>query len=78
MFVDYAGSTIPIHNANRGEIEFAAAIFVAVLGASSHTFAEASVSQDLASWIASHLRAFEFFGGVTTLTVPENLEVSGD
>ena len=67
MFVDYAGSTIPIHNANSGEFEFEAAIFVAVLGASNYTFAEASVGQGLASWIGSHLRAFEFFGGVTLL-----------
>ena len=74
MFVDYAGSTIPIHKASSGEIEFEAAIFVAVLGASSYTFAEASVGQDLASWIGSHLRAFEFFGGVTALTVPDNLK----
>ena len=37
MFVDYAGSTIPIHKASSGEIEFEAAIFVAVLGASSYT-----------------------------------------
>ena len=74
MFVDYAGSTIPIHNTNSGEIEFEAAIFVAVLGASSFTFAEAYVGQDLASWIGSHLRAFEFFGGVTSLTVPDNLK----
>ena len=74
MFVDYAGSTVPIHNANHGEIEFEAAIFVAVLGASNYTFAEASVNQELASWIGSHLRAFEFFGGVTILTVPDNLK----
>lgn len=73
MFVDYAGATIPIYNAN-GEVDFAAAIFVAVLGASSYTFAEATPGQDLASWIGSHQRAFEFFGGVTELVVPDNLK----
>ena len=74
MFVDYAGSTIPIHKANSGDIEFEAAVFVAVLGASSYTFAEASIGQDLNSWIGSHIRAFEFFGGVTALIVPDNLK----
>jgi len=64
---DQRHRTIPIHKASSGEIEFEAAIFVAVLGASSYTFAEASVGQDLASWIGSHARAFGFFGGVTAL-----------
>lgn len=73
MFVDYAGATIPIHTAT-GEVAFAAAIFVAVLGASSYTFTEATAGQDLASWIGSHQRAFEFFGGVPELVVPDNLK----
>lgn len=72
-FVDYAGATIPIY-ASGGEIEFSAAIFVAVLGASNYTYAEATRDQGLASWIGSHMRAFEFFGGVTELTVPDNLK----
>jgi transposase len=51
-----------------------AQIFVAVLGASNYTFAEASLSQDLASWIKSHVHAFEFFGGVAQILVPDNLK----
>jgi transposase len=72
-FVDYAGATIPIHDPKTGEIE-SAAVFVAVLGASSYTFAEATSGQDLRNWTGSHMRAFEFFGGVTEVVVPDNLK----
>jgi len=64
MFVDYAGATIPIHDPQTGAIQ-EAAVFVAVQSASSYTFAEATTGQDLPNWIGSHIRAFEFFGGVT-------------
>jgi transposase len=72
MFVDYAGQTVPIINPATGEIRDAQ-IFVAVLGASNFTFAEASWTQNLQDWIASHQRAFTFFGGVAALLVPDNL-----
>jgi hypothetical protein len=55
-----------------GEIR-AAQIFVAVLGASSYTYAEATWTQQLPDWIGSHVRAFAFFGGVPQLAVPDNL-----
>nr|VFK36944.1 MAG: Integrase core domain-containing protein [Candidatus Kentron sp. SD]VFK40598.1 MAG: Integrase core domain-containing protein [Candidatus Kentron sp. SD] len=51
-----------------------AQIFVAVLGASNYTYAEATWSQGLPDWISSHVRTFEFFGGVTQLLVPDNLK----
>lgn len=73
LFVDYAGHTIPVIDSRTGEIAHAE-IFVAVLGASNHTFAEATASQALPDWIGSHVRAFEFFGGVTELLVPDNLK----
>src|SRR5207253_330193 len=73
MFVDYAGATIPIHDPQSGDVH-AAAVFVAVLGASSYTFAEATTGQDLRNWIGSHMRAFEFFGGTTEVVVPDNLK----
>jgi transposase len=72
-FVDYAGATIPIHDPATGETH-PAAVFVAVLGASSYTFAEATAGQDLRSWIGSHVRAFRFFDGVTEIVVPDNLK----
>jgi transposase len=73
MFVDYAGATIPIHDPVTSEVH-PAAVFVAVLGASSYTFAEATAGQDLQSWAGSHIRAFEYFGGVTEIVVPDNLK----
>ena len=72
LFVDYAGATVPVENPQTGEAR-QAQIFVAVLGASSYTYAEASWSQDLANWTGSHVRAFEFFGGVPEIVVPDNL-----
>jgi len=63
LFVDYAGDTIPVYNAATGEVT-PAAIFVAVLGASSYTYSEATWTQGLANWIGAHLRTFEFLGGV--------------
>ena len=70
MFVDYAGQTVPVVNRDTGELR-EAQIFVAVLGASSYTFARASWTQSLPDWIDAHCRAFTFFGGVTdTLVCP--------
>jgi transposase len=72
LFVDYAGQTMEITDPETGEIH-EAQIFVATLGASNYTFAEATLSQDLPSWIQSHVHAFEFFQGVTEILVPDNL-----
>lgn len=73
MFVDYAGDTIAVRNPSADEAR-EAQIFVAVLGASNYTFAEATWTQGLGDWIGSHLRAFAFFGGVTEIVVPDNLK----
>jgi transposase len=73
LFVDYAGQTMEITDSETGEIH-EAQIFVATLGASNYTFAEATRSQDLPSWIQSHVRAFEFFQGVTQILTPDNLK----
>lgn len=73
MFVDFAGKTMGIVDPDTGEIR-EAQIFVAVLGASSYTYVEAVWSQDLQNWIACHTHAFEFFGGVAQLTIPDNLK----
>ena len=73
LFVDYAGQTVPIVDPATGEIT-QSQIFIAALGASSYTFAEASASQDLPSWIRSHVHAFEFFQGVPEILVPDNLK----
>ena len=70
MFVDHAGDTINIINPATGESR-AAYIFVAVLGASNYTYAEATWTRDLTDWIGSHTRALQYFQGVTKLVVPD-------
>jgi len=72
LFVDYAGQTVEVIDRHTGEVR-SAQIFVAVLGASSYTYAEATWTQTLPDWIA-HVRAFQFFGGVTEVVVPDNLK----
>ena len=73
LFIDYAGQTVPIVDRSTGEI-IEAQIFLATLGASNYTYAEATLSQDLASWIKSHVRALNFFGGVPEILVPDNIK----
>lgn len=73
MFIDYCGQTVPVINPQTGEIR-EAEVFVAVLGASSYTFSEATWTQSLPDWIASHQRAFAFFEGVTELLIPDNIK----
>ena len=73
LFVDYCGLTMPVINSDTGEIR-QAQVFVAVLGASSYTYAEATWSQALPDWVGSHVRAFEFYGGLPEVVVPDNLK----
>jgi transposase len=73
LFVDYAGQTIPIQDPLTGKNQ-EAYLFVATLGASNYTFAEATLSQNLPSWIQSHVHAFEFFHGVAEILIPDNLK----
>jgi transposase len=63
---------VPVVDAGTGEVR-EAQVFVAVWGASSYTFAEATWSQGLCDWIGSHVRAFEFAGGLTEMVIPDNL-----
>jgi len=72
-FVDYAGMTVPWIDPRTGEIH-EAQVFVGSLGASSFTFAEAIASQQMPDWIGSHIRMWEYFGGVSEITVPDNLK----
>ena len=73
LFVDYAGTTIDVVDAATGEVH-ACQLFVAALGASSLTYAEATFTQTLPDWIGSHTRAFDFFGGVPAMVVSDNLK----
>ena len=71
LFADYAGPTVPIIDAATGEIR-PASIFVAVLGASSYTFACATAGQTQVDWLTGIDKALRFIGGVTALIVPDN------
>ncbi len=73
LFIDYCGSTVPIVNPDTGEVR-TAQIFVATLGSSNYTYVEASPSQGLEYWLQAHANAFEHFGGVLHLLVPDNLK----
>lgn len=72
LFVDYAGQTVAVVDARTGEVR-EAQVFVACLGASHYTYAEATWTQALPDWIASHIRCLEFLGAVPELIVPDNL-----
>jgi len=73
LFVDYAGKTLEVIDGTTGEVR-PAQLFVAVVGASSYTYAEASFTQSLSDWIGSHTRAFSFYNGVTAIVVSDNLK----
>lgn len=72
LFVDYCGPKMSIVDPDTGEIR-TAEIFVAVMGASNYTYAEATWSQELENWLMSHARCFEFLGGVPEMVIPDNL-----
>lgn len=74
MFIDYAGPTVPVFvDRKTGDVRHAQ-MFVAVLGASSYTYADATWSQEVPNFIASTVRAMEFMGGVARILVPDNLK----
>jgi transposase len=73
LFVDYSGQTMPVIDPATGEIR-QAQIFVAVMGASNYTYAEATWTQTLPDWIASHIRTFEYLQGCPEIVVPDNLK----
>jgi transposase len=71
-FVDYSGKKPSVVDAATGEV-VEVELFVAVLGASNLTYAEATRTQTMGDFVASHVRAFEYFGGVTHIVVPDQL-----
>lgn len=72
-FIDYSGPTLPVIDPSTGEVRNAQ-VFVASAGAGGLIYAEATFSQQLPDWIASHVRMFEYFGGVTEILIPDNLK----
>ena len=73
LFVDYSGNKARIVDPTTGEVT-EVELFVAVLGASNFTFAEATRTQTVRDWIGSHVRALEAFGGVPKAIVPDQLK----
>lgn len=73
LFVDYCGQTLPITDRATGQVR-QAQIFVAVMGASNYTYAEACWTQSLPEWILAHVHAFAFLEGVVAYVVPDNLK----
>ena len=72
-FVDYAGDTLEVVDGATGEVH-QAQIFVGVLGASNHTYVEATWTQALPDWIGAHVRMLAFFGGAPGQLVSDNLK----
>ena len=73
LYVDYSGKKPSIIDPKTGEVT-PVELFVAVLGASSYTYAEATRTQKSADFIASHTRALEYIGGVPAALVPDQLK----
>jgi len=73
MEADWAGQTAEVTDADTGEI-LEAYVFVSVLAYSGYAYAEAFMGQDEEAWIAGHVNAYSFFGGVTRILVPDNLK----
>jgi transposase len=77
LFVDWAGQTLGIADPKTGEIG-AAHVFVAAMGASQYMFAKLYESEQLKCWLSGHVEAFEFFGALPEVVVPDNLKTGVD
>lgn len=75
VFVDFAGDTIDVIDPESGEVQ-PMKLFVAAMGASNYTYAEAVASEGLEDWIGAHVRLFSFLGGVPKVVVPDNLKAA--
>lgn len=73
MEVDWAGQTAFLMDSDIGE-HIPAYIFVAVLPSSQYAYVEAFLSQNQECWTTAHIHAYEFFGGVTKILIPDNLK----
>jgi transposase len=72
LFVDWAGDTMEVVNRLTGE-KNKVYLFVCALGVSGYPYAEAFFNMSMASWIAAHVHAFEYYGGTPRILVPDNL-----
>ncbi len=72
-FIDFSGKRPTLIDPRTGEVR-RVELFVAVLGASSFTYAEATTTQQLPDWVDAHTRMVEYFGDATALWVPDQLK----
>lgn len=75
MEVDWCGSTLPYYDVQK-EKELEAYIFVAALPASSYPFVYACDNMQKANWIDAHIKAYEYYGGVPKITIPDNTKTA--
>lgn len=73
MEVDWAGNTLSFQDSVTGE-SYPVYLFVAVLPCSCFTYAEACTDMKMENWLACHVHAYDYFGGVTRLLIPDNLK----
>jgi transposase len=71
--VDWAGDTASLVDSGNGR-SIPVYVFVAVLPCSGYAYAEGFLNQALESWISAHVHAYQFFGGVPRLLIPDNLK----
>ena len=75
MQVDWAGDPLYITDSVTGE-QWPAYIFVAVLPCSWYTYAEACGDMKQENWLLCHVHAFDYFGGVPRLLIPDNAKTA--
>lgn len=75
MQVDWAGDPLYITERETGE-EWPAYVFVAVLPCSWNTYAEPCNDMKSENWLLCHVHAYEYFGGVTRLLIPDNCKTA--
>lgn len=73
MQVDWAGTTIPYYDRVTGEVS-TAYLFAAVLPCSCYAYVEACDDMKITNWLLCHVHAYQYFGGVTRLLIPDNLK----
>jgi transposase len=73
MLVDWAGTKMEVIDRESGEIQ-PAHLFVSTIGASAYPYVEALPSENLDCWISAHIHAFQYYGGVPRILVPDNLK----
>ena len=73
MQVDWAGTTIPYYDRITGD-EYRAYLFAAVLPCSCYAYVEACDDMKTTNWLLCHVHAYQYFGGVTRLLIPDNLK----